>query len=313
MPLPVSLIIDDGACVNPVYWLHPNIEQPMRIPTAFTAAFADLCARYGVKGKFSVMPMPSGMGRIDEGLAYINKAHLDEFLQVVREGIAPAFDITPELLTHQQAVDIESGGLLHLFEDEWVRGATVEQMTAYLALAFRILRNVGLDPTGVTSPWSTGIQNEAQYAEAIGRAYYQVTRRTFTWYFLHCLGNAEPRWPWVTWRDGKLTVVTVPALTDDFYWRTQDQTTKAASRREGRECVDQLLTADGKAGKLRALYDGGFPLIILTHWQSLFSRGWATGLEALGETCERIQRVFGDRVVWTRFSDLARTALKQES
>lgn len=227
MPLPVSLIIDDGSCINPIYWLHPNQEQPMRIPTAFTAAFADLCRRYGVKGKFSVMPMPSGAGRIDEGLAYISKPHLDEFLQVVRKGIAPAFDITPELLTHQQAVDI---GLLHLFEDEWVRGASVEQMTAYLALAFRILRNVGLDPTGVTLPWSTGIQNEAQYAEAIGRAYYQVTRRTFTWYFLHCLGDAEPRWPWVSWRDGKLTVATVPALTDDFYWRTPDQTAKAASR-----------------------------------------------------------------------------------
>ena len=311
MPLPASLIIDDGSCINLRYWLAPAMEQPRRIPTAFTAAFADVCATYGVKGKFSVLPMPAGAGRIDERLSYTSPAHLEEFLQIMREDIAPSFDITPELLTHQAALELATGRLRHLYEDEWARGATVAELTDYLCLAFRILRNVGLDPTGVTSPWSTGIEQEAVYAEAIGRAYQQVTGRTFTWYFLHCLGGAPPRWPWVAWQDAsrELTVVSVPALTDDAYWISQDQTTKAASRRVALAGVDLLLTADGRQGKLRELYDGGYPLIILTHWQSLFSRGWWTGLDALAETCARMQRVFGEQVVWTRFGDLARGAL----
>ncbi len=59
---------------------------------------------------------------------------------------------------------------------------------------------------------------------------------------------------------------------------------------------------------MRELYDGGFPLIILTHWQSLFARGWRTGLHALEETFARMQQVFGDRIAWMRCSELARKA-----
>jgi len=310
--IPATLIIDDGACFNLMHWLHIEEAQPLQIPPAFTQRFADLCQRYGVKGKYSVPPMPSGAGRIDERLSYVPAEVLDTFLRVVRDEIAPSFDITPEILTHQAALDLASGRLLHLYEDEWFRTATVAQMTDYLSLSFRILRNVGLNPTGVTSPWDTGIHQEPQYAEAIARAYYRVTRRTFCWYFLHCLGGSAPRHPWVSWQDPqrKLTVVSVPALTDDAFWNTQTQSTEAASRQVALDNVDQLLTRDGRQGRLRELYDGGFPLIILTHWQSLFSRGWATGLDGLGETFARIQRTFGDNVKWMRFGDLARTALR---
>ena len=223
--LPISLIVDDGACINPAYWLHPEREHVHLIPNRFTNAFAVLCGKYGVKGKFSVMPMPSGLGRIDQQLSYVPPAHLAGFLQIVRDKIMPAFDITPELLTHQAAYDLPTGRFRHLFEDEWVQQASVEEITEYLLLAFRILKNAGLNATGVTSPWSTGIDNEKTYAEAIGRAYYRFSRRRFAWYFLHCLGQAQPRWPWVTWHDRQkgLTVVTVPALTDDVFWSAQDQ------------------------------------------------------------------------------------------
>jgi len=314
MPIPASLIIDDGACINLMHWLHVAEEQPLHIPRDFTQGFADLCCRYGVKGKFSVLPMPSGAGRIDERLSYVSAEQLEGFLQVVREEIAPAFDITPEILTHQEAIDIASGRAMHIFEDAWFSTASIPAMIDYLSLSFRILRAVGLDPTGVTSPWSTGIEQEAAYAEAIARAYYQVTRRRFSWYFLHCLGNAAPRIPWVSWRDParRLTVVTVPALTDDYFWSTQTKPTKAASRRAAMEGVDHFLTRDGRQGKLRELYDGGFPLIILTHWQSLFSRGWRTGLDGLAELCDRMQRVFGNDIRWMRFSELARLALHAE-
>jgi len=310
MKLPITLIIDDGACVNPAYWLHPEQKHKFLIPNAFTRAFADLCQQYGVKGKFSVMPMPSGLGRLDGQLNYISPRHLAGFLNIVRKQIVRQFDITPELLTHQAAYDIKTGNLFHIYEDEWVKRATVSEMIDYLTLAFRILRNVGLTATGVTSPWMTGIHNEPDYAEAIGRAYYRVFHRKFTWYFLHCLGSAQPRWPWVSWRNRQqgLTVVSIPALTDDPFWGTIRQPTEALARRAALQGVDRLITRNGRHGRLRELFDGGYPLILLTHWQSLYAEGREAGLVGLSELLARIAKIFDGQVKWVTLSELARSA-----
>lgn len=319
MQLPISLIIDDGACVNPAYWLHPEQIHKFIIPNKFTNAFAVLCRRYGVKGKFSVMPMPSGLGRLDAHLNYVPQRHLTGFLKIVREQIAPWFDITPEILTHQAAYNLKNGDLFHIYEDEWVKRAKVPEMIDYLSLAFRILRNVGLTATGVTSPWSTGIHHEADYAEAIGRAYYRVFRRKFTWYFLHCprfdphsLGKGKSRRPWISWRDRHqgLAVVSVPALTGlDPFWGTMSQTTESLARRAALRGVDMLITRNGRQGRLRELFDRGYPLIMVTHWQSLFAEGRSAGLDGLEELLVRIERIFCGRVKWVTLSDLARSAL----
>jgi len=312
MPLPISLIIDDGACVNPLYWLQPDQKHNPLIPNEFANAFADICQQHGVKGKFSVMPMPSGLGRLDTKLNYVPSHHLQGFLNIVRKKIAPCFDITPELLTHQAAYDLKTGNFLHIYEDEWVQRATMPEITDYLSLAFRILQNVGLTATGVTSPWYTGIHNENDYAEAIGRAYYRVFHRKFTWYFLHCLGKSPPRRPWISWRDRRrdLTVVSVPALTSDPFWGTIRAPTQTLARRSAMQGIDdRMITRDGRQGRLRELFDRGYPLILLTHWQCLYSEGRGAGLGGLKELLVRIDRIFGNQVVWTTLSDLARSAV----
>ena len=312
MRLPISLIIDDGACVNPLYWSYkPEQKHKFLITNEFTNAFADLCQQHGVKGKFSVMPMPLGLGRLDTQLNYVPPHHLQGFLNIVRKKIAPRFDITPELLTHQAAYDLKTGNFLHVYEDEWVKRATMPEITDYLSLAFRILRNAGLTATGVTSPWDTGIHNEPDYAEAIGRAYYRVFRRKFSWYFLHCLGESPPRRPWISWRNRSqgLTVVSVPALTSDPFWDTLTAPTQALARRSALQGVDRMITRDGRQGRLRKLFDGGYPLILLTHWQALYSEGRGAGLAGLKELLVRIDRIFGDRVKWVTLSDLARGAM----
>lgn len=309
-PVPVSLIVDDGSPVNPAYWLHPGGGHSHLIPNSVVRDFGDLCERYAAAGKFSVLPMPSQLGRIDRGLSHVPRRHLEGFLKVCRERIAPRFDITPELLTHQAAVDISTGRFLHVYEDAWVSRATVAQMTDYLSLALRILQNVGLPANGVTSPWAAGIDNERRYAEAIARAQYRVHRRKFAWYFLHCLGSKRPRWPWLAWQDKKagLKTVTVPANTDDALWATQDRTSARAARDEARRGIDRLLSRDGRKGRIRQLFDAGWPIVILTHWQSLFSNGRCAGLWGLGELLGRIDRTFGADVQWMRCSRLARMA-----
>ena len=312
MSVPVSLIIDDGSPVNPMYRHDPLKEHTFIIENEFINAFADICSRYGVRGKFSVMPMPSGLGRIDERLSYVPQKHLADFLKVIRSKITPLFDITPEILTHQEAYDLKSGRLMHINEDEWIERSGVKEMTDYIALAFRILKNVGLPAAGLTSPWATGINNETRYAEAIGRAFYRIHRKKFTWYFLHCLGREKPRNPWITWSDKKsgITVATVPALTHDPFWNTQDAPNKRAADRSAADGVDSLLTRDGRKGRLRELFEEGFPLIILTHWQSLYSEGRRSGLRGLEKLIRRIDSVFGNDVEWTDFSTLARAVIK---
>lgn len=308
--MPISLIIDDGSCVNPMYWEEPGRKHTPLIPNEFTNAFAEICLAHGVKGKFSVMPMPSGLGRLDERLNHVPCCHQRKFLDIVRRKIATRFDITPELLTHLAAYNLKSGGYLHVYEDEWVRLATVPEITDYLSLAFRILQHVGLPAGGVTSPWDTGIHNEAVYAESIGRAYYRVFRRKFAWYFLHCIETSQPRWPWVSWSDkhSGLTVVSVPALTPDPFWNTISSPTKTIARSRAMQGVDRLITRDGRQGRLRELFDGGYPLILLTHWQSLYSEGKGGGLAGLKELLVRIERIFGSLVEWKTFSELAKTA-----
>ncbi len=312
MQVPISLIVDDGAPVNLLYWHDTAREHELLVPSAFTAGFADLCQAYGVRGKFSVLPMPAGMGRIDEKLARVPPRQLGEFLEIVRKRIAPAFDITPEILTHSRAYSLEKRHCLHMFEDEWVARAKVDEITEYIVLALQILRKVGLPANGVTSPWSTGIHNEKVYARAIGDALWRVQRRKVAWYFLHCLGNKRPRQPWITSRDRKTgqVVVTVPANTDDVFWNTQYEGTLKRARAAAIKGVDSLLTVNGKGGKIRELFEAGLPITILTHWQSLFGNGSMAGLWGLDVLLERVRAVLGEQVEWVRCSELAKRAVK---
>ncbi len=239
--------------------------------------------------------------------------HLKGFLDIVRKRIAPRFDITPEILTHLRACNLGSGGMMHLFEDEWIARAPLPLMTDYISLALTILKNVKLPATGVTSPWETGEHNELRYAEAIGRAMYRVYRRKFCWYFLHWYEAGLPRWPSVTWQDRKLglTVVHVAANTTDPFWGVQYQASRRTARRKADEAVDAMLAADGRSGRIQEVLTQGCPAVILTHWQSLFSNGSAAGLAGLDKLCKRIARTLGNEVAWMRCSDLAKTALQQ--
>ncbi|MBM4045191.1 MAG: hypothetical protein FJ279_08765 [Planctomycetes bacterium] len=308
MRIPISLIVDDGAPVNPAYWLHPEQRNVFLVPNDFTADFAAFCVEHGVRGKFSVLPMPSGLGPIDQRLNYVPQRHLAGFLDLMQRRIAPLFDITPELLTHQMTVNLKTGGLLHLYEDEWVARASVEEITDYIAHALRILKNVGLPANGVTSPWSTGRHNERVYAEAIGRAQWRVHRRKRTWYFLHTKASGPPQRPAVTWRDRKTgqQVASVFALTGDPFWNTQHQSSRRAALDVALKGVDALLSPDGRSGRVRELFDAGGPIVLLTHWQSLFSNDVRAGLAGFKELVRRIEAVFGDQVEWVTCSKLAR-------
>jgi hypothetical protein len=61
------------------------------------------------------------------------------------------------------------------------------------------------------------------------------------------------------------------------------------------------------------LIESGYPVVLLTHWQSLYHRGTGLGLEGLTMLAERIQKVFGDSLRWVPLTEIARTALPASS
>jgi len=304
---PISLIIDDGAPVDPLFYELPGYETPFLVPHEFTQQVAETFERFDLRGKFTVIPMPSCLGRIDQTLKRVPPEHLADWLKLVRERIAPRFDITPEFLTHMQAYNLKTGGFQHIYEDVWISQAPIEEIIEYFVLAFGILKNVGLPATGITSPWVSGIDVEKKYAQALGEAQWKVFERKLTWYFLHATSWDAPRKYSIEYEDrtrGQV-VVSVPANTPDIFW-SMDQPTRQERQVFIERGIDRLVSADGRTGRIRQLIESGHPVVLVTHWQSLYTQGTGLGLEGLGVLAERIQKVFGNSIEWVSCSELAR-------
>jgi hypothetical protein len=70
--------------------------------------------------------------------------------------------------------------------------------------------------------------------------------------------------------------------------------------------IDRVVSPDGRTGRIRQLIESGHPVVLVTHWQSLYTQGTGLGLEGLGMLAERIQQVFGNSLEWVSCSELAR-------
>jgi hypothetical protein len=311
--LPVTVLLDDPTpCRNPAWYEYPDQGHVEVVPNSFTARFADLIDRTGAAGKFSVIPCPGAKGRIDQGAPGLSDEELAGFISLVRERIAPRWDISPELMTHNKAIDLATMQPLAEREDVWAAHQDEAALTAYISLALQILRNVGLKPNGVTSPWALGKEVEDAYTRAIEAALRDVCGVRLGWYFLHVESHAPEVPPKVRRlnREQGTALVSIASASPeissghDFAWRTQFN--------EPAE-IDPLLTADGRGGRLAELFNHGSPIAFHTHWQSLFSNGTGAGLEALEEVCNRINRVWENRIRWTSARELAVYAAAREA
>ena len=119
---PLSIIFDDSTLlVNLSYFFmrDRNLvdgenrrweDVPVVHPESFTREFAEWCLEHGVKGKYSIVPCPAALGRIDEGLPMFSRAQQEDWLAMCRELITRNFDITPEMITHTVVVDPDTCG-----------------------------------------------------------------------------------------------------------------------------------------------------------------------------------------------------------
>lgn len=314
--VPISVIIDDGCPIVHLYRYHlpdAHNEEPLtgdgvrlvdEIPTSFLGEFCDVTERHGIAGKFSIVPMPAGRGDVVRGIDGHAIEETREWIQTARSRLSPRFDFCPEMLTHDFAVNLDDGSMLPETELEWSRRQDVRALTPYITTALQLLKDTGIEATGVTSPWIFADQVEAEYQQAIIAAQQAVWGRRLSWYFLHAFADRPGTRPYIARADGDGVLVSIVANIDDYFWaslyRSQGDPDAIAV-----EIADHYLTDDGRDGEiLRVLDAGGWPTIV-THWQCLYGNGSQAGLRALDLLGERIGRLLRDRVRWETCSGAA--------
>ena len=149
---------------------------------------------------------------------------------------------------------------------------------------------MGLNATGITSPWVSGIDVEKKYAQALADAQWKVFNRKLTWYFLYSTSWGAPRPLSIEYQapERGQAVVSVPANAADIFW-SMERPTRAERLKFINDNIDRMLSPDGRTGRIRQLIESGHPVVLLTHWQSLYTQGTALGLEGLSALAERIQ------------------------
>ena len=158
MKVPVSLIIDDPAPIISVYYEHAGKEttgdgRPLvpTYPNKMLFEFCDIVEKRGIRGKYSVIPMPGNKGDIINGLEGVSKEALDEWLNTVKTRLCPNFTIGPEMLTHHKAVDLETGKALPMNERDFAATQNRETLTPYIEKAVSLLNHAGFDAFGISA------------------------------------------------------------------------------------------------------------------------------------------------------------------
>ena len=317
-PIPISLNIDDPAPIVSVYYDHIESHKTAdgrpivkTIPNSFLDRFCDITEKYGIRGKFSVVPKPGNRGDITKGIEDYDNSLLAEWLDTVKSRVCPRFSVCPEMLTHHMAEDITTGEILTLDEMDWAATQDRTTLTPYIAYALSLLRDVGLHPCGVTSPWAFGIQVEEEYVAAISKAVWDTCGSNNAWYFLRSMRDRENARPWVALDKNDQTVVSIPSTIHEHFWQTINNPDDSQAYLNA--IADRFISEDGSSGEIiRVISTGGWP-IIGCHWQSLYSNGTMAGLKILEIVANRINKHLSQQIQWMSFEEIMSLVLEDKA
>ena len=320
---PVSLIIDDSTCLvnlnkfavpqfaearGAAEYSQPWREWPDEIPDDFVRMFIDWCDNQGVKGKYSVVPFPACVGRLDRLLPGWSRGQLDESLALVREKVAVNWDIHPEMVTHTRVIDLATGhpypqATSQYMENwDWTTGKSVDEIAAYLEYALRILKNVDLPCEGVTTPGGFGNQALPQLSQAVLQACQNVYATEIPHYFRHLYDegtqSVAPRVEYAQdlLGDNPRCVVSIIGCTGDWTggWDC-----------EGPGQPDRFITPDFASGRMVEVLERNEPAIMVCHWTGIYFNGQHTGFHAFQEVVKRLHARYTD-LIWMKPSEIAR-------
>ena len=322
--VPLSIIFDDSTVLvnlNYFFMRDRNLvdgenrrwqDVPVVHPESFVREFAEWCLEHGVRGKFSVVPCPAALGRIDEGLPLFSKAQQESWLQMCREVITPAYDITPEMITHTVVVDPETckpleSGIWEQYDWNNLPVDQEELVVDYITTACQILENVGLTPEGVTSPGGFGNPLDF-YAKVVGIAARGVTGNPTPYFFKRVSADGPVDIPvWYADRETGTAVGEIIASTGDW---------TGSWTGYGEVNVDKYISADLAGGRLPAVIDAGDPGVLISHWQGFYGlhnddrRGFNAFKTVVRRLKERDPK--GERTQWRKCSEITNYACARE-
>ncbi|MBN2138667.1 MAG: twin-arginine translocation signal domain-containing protein [Sedimentisphaerales bacterium] len=319
--VPVSLIIDDSTClVNMAHFGIPqfaqtwpdNYKQPWRtlpreIPDSFVRKFALWCKEQGVKGKYSIVPYPACVGRLDRFLPGWTEKELRDSINLVRELITPDWDIHPEMVTHTRVIDTKTGHPYPQTTQDfmenwgWSQDKSAEVLTDYMTYALRILKNIGLPCEGITTPGGFGSRNMDNLAKATLQSCRDVFGTEIPHYFRDLFTDDRSVAPLVQYASGLAgddpkCVVSIIGCTGDWFggWDGLE-----------RGSVDKLITQDLNAGRLPQVIEKGEPAIMVCHWPGIYFNGEEVGFNIFKEVVRRLHARY-DNLIWMKLSEIAR-------
>lgn len=215
--VPMSFFIDDSTClVNMGHFCMPQFAEawpdrdiykkpwktwPREIPDAFVREFGEWCAEHGVKGKYSVVPYPCCVGWLDRELPGWSRKELLASLKLVRDVMVPNWDIHPEMITHTRVIDLKTGRPMEevspaTMENSYPRTKkSVDELTAYLAYALKILKNCDLPCEGITTPGGFGNMVKSELSLAVHGAVREVYGAELPHYFKYVSDGKESTEP----------------------------------------------------------------------------------------------------------------------
>ena len=319
--VPLSFIIDDSTClVNMAHFGIPQFAEvfpdqykqdwkklPREIPDAFVRKFGQWCHEQGVKGKYSIVPYPACVGWMDRGLPGWSKKELDESLALVRELMMPDWDIHPEMVSHTRVIDTKTGrpypeATPYFMENwRWTDDKSVDQIADYMSYALRILKNVGLDCEGITTPGGFASRVLPELSQATLESCRDVFGAEIPHYFRHLFTDDQsvaPRVEYASGLDGAdpKCVVSIIGCTGDWFGGWDGLVPGS---------VDRFITEDLKGGRLPEVIEKGEPAILVCHWPGIYYNGDEVGFNIFREVVRRVHARY-DALIWMKLSEIAR-------
>ncbi|HWB07334.1 MAG TPA: hypothetical protein VG796_30190 [Verrucomicrobiales bacterium] len=323
--VPVGFIVDDSTCLvnlnkfampqfNHVYngqrkeYLRDWKSWPSEIPDAFVRKFGEWAAETGVKGKYSIVPYPACVGRVDRMLPGWTQKELEASLDLVRTVMMPNWDIHPEMVTHTRIIDLKTG---HPYEEftprfmenwDWTTGRSADEIGSYMAYALQILKNAGLPCEGLTTPGGFCNRARPQLAQGAFESVRSVFKAEIPHYFRDIITEGFVSVAPLVQNardldtDDPKCVVHVQGCTGD--WTGGWDNVEPVG-------VDAFITPDLQSGRMVQVISRGQPAIMLGHWTGIFWNGQEKGFKVLQEVVKRLHARF-DNLLWMKLSAVAR-------
>jgi hypothetical protein len=319
---PVSLIIDDSTClVNMAHFGIPQFGEtfpdqykqdwrklPREIPDSFVREFGEWAHENGVKGKYSIVPYPACTGWVSRFIPGWTARELKESLNLVRDVIAPDWDIHPEMVSHTRVIDIKTGKPYpwstpdYMENWEWSQNKSADELAAYQAYALAILKEAGLNCDGLTTPGGYGSKNQKNLALGTLEAVRDVFGSEIPHFFRDLFTEkGESVAPLVLNPSGlsgpdPKCVVSVIGCTGDWFGDWDGLNPGGP---------DKFITEDLLSGRMVDVIDSGEPAIMVCHWPGIYFNGDHVGFNILKEVKKRLDQKY-DQLIWMKLSEISR-------